>query len=374
MPVEPFALERYFAVHEFSAKYLLCASDCESLTIGELLAFEPGSEEQLLGMGLGYTESAGAPWLRDEIARLYTTLDASDVLVHTGAEEALFLFYQALVTPGDHVIVQTPCYQSALSVPRSLGCEVTEWECRYERDWEPDFAELERAVRGNTRVLYINSPHNPTGFHFNQEILIRILRLADERGVVVFSDEVYRELEHEPGLPLPAACDLSAQAVSLGVMSKTYGLPGLRIGWLGTRNRRVVQAVAGAKDYTTICNSAPSEFLAALALRHRAELVRRSLSIVHRNLELLDSFFARHGRFLQWVRPRAGSVAFPRLVLPVDAPTFCSQVVLESGVLLAPGETFARPGHVRIGFGRLNMPESLARLEDYLLTAHQART
>ena len=366
MVQDPFELERYFAEHEFSSKYLLCASDCESFSIGDLLALEPGVSDAFLTHWLGYTESSGAPWLREEIARIYDRLDAGQVVVHTGAEEAMFLFFRGLLSQGDHMIVQTPCYQSALSVPRSVGCDITGWVCRYESGWEPDIDALVQAFRPNTRVLYINSPHNPTGFHFSREALERILRLADDRGVVVFSDEVYRELEHEPGLLLPAACDLSERAVSLGVMSKTYGLPGLRIGWIASRNREVLRTVALAKDYTTICNSAPSEFLAALALRHRAVIAERNVAIVKHNLALLDAFFARWGNVLQWVRPRAGSVAFPRLLISVDATTFCADVVARSGVLLAPGETFSCPGYVRIGFGRRNMPEALARFEDYL--------
>jgi aspartate/methionine/tyrosine aminotransferase len=366
MAFEPFALERYFARHEFTSRYLLCASDCESLTIAELLALEPGGGEGFLAQWLGYTDSSGAPALRSEIARLYSVLDADEVLVHTGAEEAMFLFFQSLLSAGDHIIVQTPCYQSALSVPRGAGCDITEWACRYERRWEPDLDELERAFRPNTRALYINSPHNPTGFHFDRRAFEHIIALADAREVVVFSDEVYRELEYEPDLLLPPACDLSERAVSLGVMSKTYGLPGLRIGWIATRNHEVLHATAAAKDYTTICNSAPSEYLAALALRHRSQLVERNLSIVRRNLPLLDAFFTRYGHVLQWVRPTAGSVAFPRLMLPIGSTEFCDGVLARSGVLLAPGETFSHPGHVRIGIGRSNMQEALGRLEDCL--------
>jgi len=270
------------------------------------------------------------------------------------------------LSAGDHVIVQTPCYQSALSVPRGIGCDVTEWPCRYEHRWQPDLEELERAFRPTTRALYINSPHSPTGFHFSRAAFDQILALADARGVIVFSDEVYRELEYDPDLRLPPACDLSDLAVSLGVMSKTYGLPGLRIGWIATRNRQVLHAVARAKDYTTICNSAPSEYLAELALRHRTQLVERNLGIVRSNLTVLDGFFTRYGHVLQWVRPRAGSVAFPRLVARLGSAEFCANLVARSGVLLAPGETFGRPGHVRIGAGRLNMHEALAGLEEYL--------
>lgn len=369
MRIEPFKLERYYAQYEFTTRYMLSSSDSESCSVGDLLALEPEAAERLHALWLGYTESPGTPWLREEIARIYQRITPDDVLVHTGAEEGIFTFYHALLAPGDHAIVQTPCYQSALSVPRTIGCEVTAWASRYEDGWEPDLDALERAMRPNTRVLYINTPHNPTGYHFGREAFERVLRFAHERGVIVFCDEVYRELEHDPRLRLPAACDVTESAVSLGVMSKSYGLAGLRIGWVAARNREVMQALPLIKDYTTICNSAPSEFLAALALRHRERLLARNREIVLRNLPLLDGFFAGHRDAFTWVRPVAGPIGFPRLAPGVDADAFCADVAEHAGVLLAPGTLYDCPGHVRFGFGRLNMPEALAHLATFLASA-----
>jgi aspartate/methionine/tyrosine aminotransferase len=366
MRIEPFELERYYATYEFTTRYMLSSSDSESCTVGDLLAFEPEAAERFHALWLGYTESAGAPWLREQIARIYERVTLDDVLVHTGAEEAIFTFFHALLAPGDHVVVQTPCYQSALSIPRAINCEVTAWASRYEDGWEPDLTALERAMRPNTRALYIATPQNPTGFHFGRDAFQRVLHLADERGIVVFCDEVYRELEHDPRLRLPAACDVTESAVSLGVLSKSYGLAGLRIGWVATRNREVMQALPLIKDYTTICNSAPSEFLAALALRHRARLLARNRDIVLHNLPLLDQFFAQHADTFAWVRPVAGPIGFPRLGPGMEVTAFCADVAERAGVLLAPGTLYDCPGHVRIGFGRRNMPEALEQLAAYL--------
>jgi aspartate/methionine/tyrosine aminotransferase len=193
------------------------------------------------------------------------------------------------------------------------------------------------------------------------------VRLAEERGFLLFSDEVYREAEHRPEDRLPAACDLSEACVSLGVMSKSYGLPGLRIGWLATRNARLLEAVAALKDYTTICSPAPSQFLAELALRHRQALLGRNLELIRGNLRLLDAFFARQeGRFA-WLRPMAGPVAFPRLK-GEEVEGFCDRLREGSGVLLLPGSVFGdRDNHFRVGFGRANLPEALARLERMLV-------
>ena len=182
---------------------------------------------------------------------------------------------------------------------------------------------------------------------------------------MVFSDEVYRELEHDPASRLPAACDAYERAVSLGSISKSYGLPGLRTGWLATREAGLRDAVATLKDYTTICTSAPSEFLTALALRHRQVLLDRNLGIVRRNLPLLDGFFERHAGTFEWIRPTASPIGFPRVTGLGDLTRFCEQLA-ETGALLLPGAVYDQPGHVRIGFGRASMPEALEVLEGRL--------
>lgn len=375
MPLpSPFLLERYFARYEFSARYLLCSSDCESLTIAELLALEPGAETAFKNHWLGYTESLGAPSLRREIAKIYETIAPEHILVHAGAQEAITLFMQAALQPGDHVIVHWPCYQSLFEIARSLGAEISYWEARAENNWALDFDELERIIRPDTRLIVVNTPHNPTGWLMSRAEQTRLELVCRERGILLFSDEVYRELEYDPQDRLPAACDLHPNFVSLGVMSKTYGLAGLRIGWVATRNESIHQKMATLKDYTTICNSAPSEFLAELALRHRKELTARNLGIIHRNLALLDDFFARHSDRFSWVRPHAGPIAFPKL-FSGEVETFCDELVHESGVLLLPGTLYDHPGnpvstaldhHFRLGFARKNMPEALARLDEFL--------
>jgi len=366
MKIPPFLLERYFASHEFNVRFVLCASDCESSSIGELLALEPGAEERLSRQRLGYTESPGSPALRQAIAGLYASTGPEQVLVHSGAEEAVFLFMHATLQPGDRLVVQTPCYQSLAEVARSIGCVVEPWLLREEEGWAPDLRELRRLLRRRTRALVVNSPHNPTGYQMSLAMFLEVIRLAEERGVLLFSDEVYREAEYREEDRLPAACEVSPSCVSLGVLSKSYGLAGLRIGWLATRNARLLEAVAGLKDYTTICSPAPSEFLAELALRHRQTLLRRNLGLIRGNLQVLDAFFARHPERFSWRRPLAGPVAFPRL-RGAEVEGFCNRLREGSGVLLLPGSVFGdRDNHFRIGFGRADLPEAVAHLEEAL--------
>jgi aspartate/methionine/tyrosine aminotransferase len=382
MQISPFRIEQYFGKYEFSAKYLLSSSDAESQSIADLLALEPSAHDQLLSQRCGYTESPGSPELRDSISYIYKQIRLENVLVVAAAEEAIFLFYHALIGPADHVIVETPCYESALTVAKSTGAAVSEWRRHSSNAWAHDLAALEALLQPNTRAIYINTPHNPTGLLMPLNVFTRVLELASRAGIYVFSDEVYRELEHDPLTRLPAACDLYERAVSLGSVSKTYGLPGLRLGWLASRDPLLLEKCLEFKYYTTICSSAPSEFLSALALRHREKLAGRNRQIVLRNLPILHDFLARHSNLFSWTPPNASPIGFvrfhPHSASEIPSPQnsapqnqgsvldFCETLVRESGVLLLPGSVYDQPGHIRFGFGRRNMPESLTQLESYL--------
>ncbi|MFZ5855484.1 MAG: aminotransferase class I/II-fold pyridoxal phosphate-dependent enzyme [Chloroflexota bacterium] len=366
MNLPPFKLERYFAKYEFNTEFLLCSSDCEAMSIADLLSFEPDAAEKFSHVWLGYTESQGSPSLRTEISRIYATIQPADVLVHTGAEEAIFLFMHAALKADDHVIVHAPHYQSLSEAARSIGCSVSLWQAREENGWALDLDELQRLTRPATKAIIVNTPHNPTGYLMSHADFDALNRFARDRGLLLFSDEVYRESEYDPASRLPAACDLGDHAVSLGVTSKTYGLAGLRIGWIATHNRAVYERMASLKDYTTICNSAPSEFLAELALRNRDKLAARNLAIIQRNLSIVDAFLARHADLFSWVRPHAGSMAFPKL-LHGDIEDFCDRLVKKAGVLLLPGTMYDDTGnHFRLGLGRKNLPEAIARVEEFM--------
>ncbi len=369
MQIPPFRIEEYMGKHEFSARYLLSSSDAESVTIEEILSLEPGAHDAFLKHWCGYTESPGAPWLREVLAAIYKTIHADQLVVVSAAEEAIFLFYHALLTPQDHAIVETPCYESALTLPKSAGASVSEWHRKSENGWAHDVAALEALIRPNTRALYINTPHNPTGLLMPPEIFRRVLELAAKHNIYVFSDEVYRELEHDPATRLPAACDLYNRAISLASVSKSYGLPGLRLAWLASHDNEFLQKIISLKHYTTICASAPSEFLTALAFRHRQKFIDRNLQIVLRNLPLLSAFFARHSNIFEWTPPNSATIGFVRFKPQLDVHDWCEKLVRDAGVLLLPGTVYDEPRHIRFGFGRKNMPESLAQFEAYLKSA-----
>jgi aspartate/methionine/tyrosine aminotransferase len=369
--LRPFRIERYYARYEFTTEHMLSSSDCESRTIADLLELEPDAQSRLLETWCGYTESPGAPELRGAIAGLYEGIDPGDVIVVSCAEEGIFLLYHALLRAGDHAIVETPCYESALELARSTGAQVSQWQRRYEDGWAHDVDALAAAITPRTRVVYVNQPHNPTGTLMSPDTFQTVVDLARSHDLVLFGDEVYRELEHDPADRLAAACELHERGVSLGSISKTYGLPGLRLGWLVTRDAALREAVLGLKDYTTICSSAPSEVLVALALRNRQALLDRNLAIVEHNLPMLDEFFSRHADSFEWVRPTASPIGFPRVRGVEDVSRFCERLA-EAGVLLLPGAVYDEPGHVRVGFGRANMPQALGRLDEVLPSLSRA--
>jgi aspartate/methionine/tyrosine aminotransferase len=367
MRLADFALERYFARWEFKAQMLLCASDLEGWPVADLLALaDEDGLRRWHGLRLGYTESAGDPELRAEIAKLYETVSADDILVFAGAEEAIFALHNVLLGPGDHALIVRPAYQSLAEVARAAGADVTRIDLHENAGWRLDPEEVRTALRPNTRLILTNEPHNPTGGLSDRATFDRVAALAADSGARLIVDEVYRFLEFEPESRLPAVADVSPAAVSIGVMSKSFGLAGLRIGWIATRDRGLLERLAAFKDYTTICSSAPSEVLALIALRAREPVLERSRRIVAANLPLLDAFFARWAGVFEWVRPRGGSIGFPRLLAdrPIDA--FADSLVRETGVLILPGTLFGdTANHFRIGYGRTNMPQALERFEEF---------
>lgn len=364
MRIAEFTLERYFAKWEFTARHMLGASDVEPYRLDELLALaDDDAQRRWESLTLGYTESLGLPALRGEIARLYQRIGADDVITFAGAEEGVFLGMHALLEPGDHAVVVWPSYQSLYEVARSIGASVTLVPLD-PRDWSLDVDAVAAAMRPNTRVIVVNSPHSPTGSQLSAAQLAQLVSIAERHGAHLFSDEVYRLLEHDAPI-LPAAADCSDRAISLGVMSKAFGLAGLRVGWIATRDRALFARLASLKDYTTLCNSAPSEILSLIALRAKDRVLERSRAIIGHNLELLDAFFARNDDRFAWVRPRAGSVCFPTL-LRGDVDEFAAALVEREGVLIVPGSQFEHPGnHFRLGYGRRDMGEALSRLEAF---------
>ncbi len=366
-----FALEVYFSKWEFAAKYNLTGSDAENMRLAELLALGSAEDRaEFEGLGLGYTETFGSPSLRAEIANTYDTVRPEHLLCFAGAEEAIYIAMQVLLSAQDHAIVITPNYQAAETVPLSI-CEVSGVALDIERNWDLDLDLLRAALRPNTKLISINFPNNPTGKIIPRATLDAIVEMCRSRGIWLFSDEVYRLIERDPSLRLPQAVDVYERGISLNVMSKAYGLPGLRIGWLACKDRAMLLRFERFKHFLSICNSAPSEMLARIALKARAAILTRNRQIVRDNIALLNGFFADYRHVFDWREPDGGCVGFIRYKGADGVEEFTRRLVEESGVLFLPSSLYrSELGPVpenclRVGFGRKQVAAGLTALREW---------
>lgn len=366
MDMKDFKLERYFAKYEFAVKYVMSASDCEGLPMDELLQMADSESLKLWkNLKLCYTESQGHPLLRKEISKLYNTIRPEEILT-LAPEEGIFIAMNCMLKRGDHAIVTFPAYQSLYELANALGCKITRWSSSIENAWELDLNFLENSINKETKMLIVNFPQNPMGYMPSRKKFMEIVKIARNHDLFLFSDEMYRMLEYGSER-LPSACDVYDKAVSLFGLSKTFSLPGLRMGWLATKDEKLFKKIASFKDYTTICSSAPSEILGIMALRAKNEIIKRNLQIIKNNIKLTDEFFSKHGNLFSWVKPKAGSVAFPKLKSKIGTDKFCEDVLKKENLMILPGSVFEFPGnHFRIGLGRKNFPACLRILEKYI--------
>ncbi len=371
----PFELERFFARYEFEVAVNLCASDAQTIKMRELIDGASGPlRAQWEALELGYSESLGHKQLRARIAALYD-VDARDTLVFSGAQEAIYAWARATLHAGDHVVCVWPAYQSLYEVARAQGCDVTLVKLSCDNGWRYDVEAIARAVTPRTKAVVINTPHNPTGCQLSRAQLDDIVTIARRHDAVLVCDEVYRYLEHDARDTLPGAATLYERAISIGVLSKAFGLAGLRIGWVATRDARLLSAMAAYKDYTTICASAPCELLACMALEQRDRIVGATRAIVLDNLNHARAFFAAHRAQLAFVPPMAGCVAVAELCrdsrttgsaldTSLDAVAFADHAAAHHGVLVLPGSVFGLARNTfRIGLGRANFTDGLVRLD-----------
>ena len=361
MTIPPSALSEYNLKWGPRTDVSLSPSSAEPMSREELLALaDPEAKKLWDGLSLDYAPMVGLPVLRDTIAGLYEKVRASEVVTFAGAQEGIFSLMHRALKSGDHAVVVTPCYDALLAVPIAIGAEVTQVRLRFEEDWRLDVDRVAAAFRADTKLLVINFPHNPTGSTIDRPTLDRVLSIAADVGAVVLSDEVFRLLD--PDAPPPAA-DLYERAVSLDVMSKAWGLGGVRVGWIATQDAGLRTAALGVKGWTSICNGASDEVLALVAVRARMKIIARNLGIIGENRALLDAFFARNADRFEWVRPRAGCLAFPRLVSG-DVKEEAERLARDHRTLILPGRLFhSTDDYFRLGYGRRTLPKALAALE-----------
>jgi aspartate/methionine/tyrosine aminotransferase len=370
--LRPFALEVFFSKWEFTARHHLCASDMQSMTLTELLALADDEDRKAWdSLYLGYTETWGSAGLRDAIAATCERGAAAEILTFVGAQEGIFAAMHALLGADDHAITIIPNYQSVESVPVSI-CDTTGVALDPSNGWELDLGRVRDAIRPNTRVICINFPHNPTGKVISHASLDELVAIARERGVYIFSDEVYRGVERRPEMTLPQVADIYERGISLNVMSKSYGLPGIRVGWVSCRDASALRRMERMKHYTSICGAAPSELLAQIALKAREKILARNRKLITKNLPLLEAFFGEYPQLFEWYLPDGGCIGYPRYLGDDGVEEFARKLVEQSGVLLLPASVYrsdlgATPtDRFRIGYGRDNMDAGLAALRGHL--------
>jgi aspartate/methionine/tyrosine aminotransferase len=357
MKVETFTLERWMSTWEVKVDYDIAESGIYPMTVNELLDLLPTSERdqtlaRLLDLRLGYTEARGTQQLRETIATTYASVSPDEVLVTTGAIEANYLLFNSLLDAGDRVVAVYPAYQQLYAVAKAIGCDVALWKLREEDGFRFDLDELEQLVTPATKLIVVNSPHNPTGAILSAADLERIYRLAESVGAYVLADEAYRWLDLPGGEPLaPPMRDLGTTAISVGTFSKPFGLPGLRIGWIAA-TEEIVRRCWGTRDYISLAPARLSDTLADVALKLRDPIVARNHEIVAANLATADRWFAEHADLVSWTRPRAGLLALMRYHLDVPSLELSNKLAADYSVMLAPGSAFGFEGHLRIGIGQ----------------------
>jgi aspartate/methionine/tyrosine aminotransferase len=362
----PPRLASYYERWNRIAPHKLSVSSAETMRLPELLALADPEQQRLWEeLSLGYARFQGHPDLRGEISRLYGEISPEQVHTFAGAQEGIFCTLAGLLRPGNHVVTVRPCYEYLETIPRALGCEVEPVGLRADAGgWHLDLDRLESAMRADTRLIAINFPHNPTGATLTEDEMRRIAEMARERGAWLFSDEVFRLLSEKPAL---SAVDTYERAIGLDVMSKSFGLGGVRVGWIATRAEAALRSARNVNDYTSIANGAPDEILAIVALRARGRILERNRGIVRSNLQAASEFFARRSDLFEWSPPRAGCLAFPRISESLPVEDLADRLAREAGILMLPAGAFlSDENRFRLGLGLRSLPEVLDRLGRHL--------
>ena len=367
-----FRLETHFSQWEFRATHHLTASDAESMSMRELLAYAtPAQRAEFDDFWLGYTETWGAPDLREAIATTFESRHADDVLCFAGASEGIFAANNVLLNASSHAIVVTPNYQSHETLPVAI-CEASGVPLDPNDEWSLDIDRVAAAIRPNTKLLTINFPHNPTGAILDRERYAALIELCRHHGIHILHDEIFHGLGPTGTEHLPLVADEYELGLSLGVMSKSYGLPGLRVGWIASQDHDLLGQMERFKHYLSICSSGPSERLAIIGLQHRDALLARNNAIIDENLPKFDAFFDRFPDLFEWHRPQGSCMAFPRYLGSDGVEEFARRLVEESGVLVLPSTIYSSDlgptpnDRFRIGAGRRGLDAGLAAMTQHV--------
>ena len=372
MTLTPFELVNWFSAAEGRFDISLSHSDCEPLAVSDLL--DAQELTKFTCFDLGYGSFMGLEDLRNEVAQQYTTVTPQNVLIFSGASEAIYTFMRTMLNPGEEVIVQTPIFHSLYGVAQSIGCKMVEWRPADDMTCSYDVSSLLALCNKETKLVVFNFPHNPTGQMISESDLQSVVEMARHWDTFLLSDEQFRLLEM-PSIPtLPAACDLYDKAISVTGVSKTHGLGGLRIGWLATRAQTVLETAKQYRFYTTEMTNTPCQFLARLALERGGEILQRNRSRIVTNVERLRSFAEQHQSTLTLHPPQAGTMAVVEQKTGLSSTEFCERLLEQERVFLVPCEVMGMSDCLlRFGLGRDDFAEGLERLGNFLNQKHSNR-
>ena len=368
MKIDPFLVEQFMNTYEHEVELNLAETCVNPFTLGEFLALigQENFFEELKKTQLTYGFIKGSPNLRQGLANLYDHMEPENILVAGGAIGANFLVFYSLVEPGDTVISVFPAYQQLYSVAKSFGANVKLLPLREDNQWLPDDAELAELVDDKTKLIVINNPNNPTGSLIDANLLKRICAISEEADAYLLCDEAYRGLYVRPNDSVPSAVDISERAIVTGSFSKAFSLAGLRLGWIAA-SREIIEECMLHRDYTTISHGVIDDALAALAVKHVDRIYKRNLEIIRAN-HLVLSRWIENEPLIDWIPPRAGSVAFLRHNVKMPSEDLCLRLIQDKGTFLVPGSCFEMEGFLRIGYGgeTETLKAGLSRIKDFL--------
>lgn len=345
----PFDLERWQSVWEHRVRFNLSESGVHPLSTTDLLGLSGGSLDELARLRLGYPQGNGSDTLRDCLAALYPGATREQVLVTVGSAEANFVACWELLERGDRVAIVSPAYRQTWGLARNTGATIAEITLTAERDWEPDPAEIERAIVPGTKLVIVTNPNNPTGRALSAGARDAILARVRATGAWLLADEVYQGAERN-GRTTPSFWGSYEKTLITNGLSKAYGLPGLRIGWI-VGPGAMIEALWQRHDYAVIGPSTMSDFLAIQALRARDRILARTRGILNSNYPILEAWLRQFGELFSWRAPDAGAICFVRYRHSLGALDLVERVRAEHNILLVPGEHFGMPNHLRLGFG-----------------------
>jgi aspartate/methionine/tyrosine aminotransferase len=351
---QPFAMERYMSAYEQEVDFNLSESGVQPMLLRELLDLKPGSIERMFGTDLNYPHANGIPELRQNIAAMYQEAGPENVLVTVGAIEGNYNSIRTMLDAGDEIVIMLPNYMQIWGIARNHGLKIKTFSLKEDQQWSPDLNQLEEVVSEDTKLIAICNPNNPTGYILTEEEMQSIVKISERFGTWILADEVYSGVEQYTDQQTPSFYGLYDRVLAIGSMSKAYGLPGLRTGWVVCRDREVINNIWSRHEYNTISAGMMANHLAAIALSEevRPAVLQRARSYVRKGFSFMEQWMNQQKIKMRCVPPRAAAIAWIKYEHDINSTDLCTKLIhSEPSVLIVPGDHFGIDQYLRISFG-----------------------